>query len=182
MLLIKRYANRKLYDTQARQYVTLEEIAAHVRAGQEIQVIDNDSNADLTAQILSQIILEQEKQRRGFLPHGVLTALVEGGGTNLKNLREKLARPLELLSQVDEQIEARISQLVEKGELAEESARQLRQKLIERSRELSSNPALAEDVPLQVILERQGLPTRDDLQRLNQQIEALADKLTELDL
>lgn len=181
MLIIKRYANRKLYDTQSKQYVTLEAIAVLVRAGVDVQVIDNETDEDLTALILSQIILEQEKQRKDFLPHSVLSALIQAGGSSLKNLRHKLERPLELINQVDELIEQRLNQLVEKGELAEEHARQLRLKLTNQKQDLPAGSQVPDEVLLR-ILEKQMLASQEEFQNLRVQFTALVEKLDELDL
>src|SRR3981081_1345918 len=70
--LIKKYANRKLYDTRTSRYITLEGIAELVRNGHEINVVDRDNGHDLTQVILSQIVLSQEK-------HGP-ARLVDAGG------------------------------------------------------------------------------------------------------
>jgi len=70
--VIKRYSNRKLYDTQESRYVTLEAIAAFVKAGEEVRVVDNDSGEDLTAVTFAQIILEEERRKNGFLPLPIL--------------------------------------------------------------------------------------------------------------
>src|SRR3954471_18958419 len=59
---IKRYANRKLYDTRDSRYVTLDHIAAMVRAGDDVRVVDNTTRADLTTATLAQIIFEEEKK------------------------------------------------------------------------------------------------------------------------
>ena len=59
---IKRYANRKLYDTRDSRYVTLDHIAAMVRAGDDVKVVDNTTRADLTTATLAQIIFEEEKK------------------------------------------------------------------------------------------------------------------------
>jgi polyhydroxyalkanoate synthesis repressor PhaR len=79
-VLIKRYPNRKLYNMQSRGYVRLESVADLIRQGHEIQVIDHASGEDLTAVILSQIILEQEKKQAGSAPRAVLAGLVQAGG------------------------------------------------------------------------------------------------------
>ena len=63
MPLIKRYPNRKLYDTEAKAYITLEQIAYLIREGQEDHVVDHASREDLTALTLTQVILEQERKR-----------------------------------------------------------------------------------------------------------------------
>lgn len=79
--IIKRYANRKLYDPQASQYVTLEELEEMIRAGQEITVTDATTGEDLTAVILAQIILENARHRRPTLPAAFLHQLVQYGET-----------------------------------------------------------------------------------------------------
>ena len=73
MPIIKRYPNRKLYDTDAKRYITLDGIAELIRDGAEVQVVDHTTNEDLTAVTLTQIIFEQEKRNSGFLPKSVLT-------------------------------------------------------------------------------------------------------------
>lgn len=78
--VVKRYTNRKLYDTAASRYVSLEDVAGFVRAGEEVQVIENVSGEDLTAVTLAQIILEDERQKRSFVSLPLLRDLVRGSG------------------------------------------------------------------------------------------------------
>ena len=77
--VIKRYSNRKLYDTQESRYVTLEEIEEMIRAGREISVVDAASGEDLTSVTLTQIILENERARRASLPSAFLHQLIKHG-------------------------------------------------------------------------------------------------------
>ena len=77
--VIKRYSNRKLYDTQESRYVTLEEIEEMIRAGREIAVVDAGSGEDLTSVTLTQIILENERARRASLPAAFLHQLIKHG-------------------------------------------------------------------------------------------------------
>lgn len=84
-LLIKRYASRRLYNTETSDYVTLEDIAGFIRSGREVQIIDLKSGDDLTRQYLLQIIAEHESRGENVLPVGVLNELVRsymvpGGG------------------------------------------------------------------------------------------------------
>jgi len=84
-LLIKRYASRRLYNTETSDYVTLEDIAGFIRAGREVQIIDLKSGDDLTRQYLLQIIAEHESRGENILPVNVLNDLVRsymvpGGG------------------------------------------------------------------------------------------------------
>ncbi|MCP1169265.1 polyhydroxyalkanoate synthesis repressor PhaR [Limimaricola litoreus] len=75
-LLIKRYASRRLYNTETSDYVTLEDIASFIRAGREVQIVDLKSGDDLTRQYLLQIIAEHESRGESVLPVDVLTDLV----------------------------------------------------------------------------------------------------------
>ena len=77
--VIKRYSNRKLYDTQESRYVTLEELEELIRAGKEISVVDVSTGEDLTSVTLAQIILENERSRRAGLPTAFLHQLIKHG-------------------------------------------------------------------------------------------------------
>ena len=75
-LLIKRYASRRLYNTETSDYVTLEDIAGFSREGREVQIVDLKTGDDLTRQFLLQIIAEHESRGENVLPVDVLTDLV----------------------------------------------------------------------------------------------------------
>lgn len=179
MRVIKRYPNRKLYDTEEKQYITLEGIADLIRDGVEVQVIDNASGDDLTAVTLSQIIFEQEKKPGGFLPRSVLTELVQAGGDRLSSLRRTLSSPLEFFRQADSEIERRIQELINRGELAEDEAIQLRDKLL-IIKFGSKEAERIDDKTLEKVLAERGVPTRADMDRLIEQIETLTAKLASL--
>ena len=87
--VIKRYANRKLYDTQSSQYVTLDQIAQMIRAGEEVKVLDNNSKEDLTSVTLAQIIFEEEKKQKSFIPLGAMRHLIQSGGASLQELAQQ---------------------------------------------------------------------------------------------
>jgi polyhydroxyalkanoate synthesis repressor PhaR len=78
--IIKRYANRKLYDTQHSRYVTLDQISEMIRAGDEVKIVDNKSKEDLTSVTLAQIIFEEEKKQRSFLPLTAMRNIIQNGG------------------------------------------------------------------------------------------------------
>jgi polyhydroxyalkanoate synthesis repressor PhaR len=80
-LLIKRYASRRLYNTETSDYVTLDDIAEFIRGGREVQIIDLKSGDDLTRQYLLQIIAEHESHGENMLPISVLNDLVRSYAT-----------------------------------------------------------------------------------------------------
>ena len=77
-LLIKRYASRRLYNTETSDYVTLEDIATFIRDGREVQIVDLKSGDDLTRQYLLQLIAEHESRGESVLGVDLLTDLVRG--------------------------------------------------------------------------------------------------------
>ena len=85
-LLIKRYASRRLYNTETSDYVTLEDIAGFIRDGREVQIIDLKSGDDLTRQYLLQIIAEHESRGENVLPVDVLTDLVRSYTTQAQSV------------------------------------------------------------------------------------------------
>lgn len=86
--IIKRYSNRKLYDTERSKYVTLDEIARMIKAGEEVTIIDNETKEDLTSVTLTQIIFEEEK-RESRMPLGMLRNLIQTGGDALQEFFDK---------------------------------------------------------------------------------------------
>ena len=77
--LIKRYESRKLYDTEESRYVSLDELAEWIRGGADVRVVDNATGADVTAQMLTQIILDEGRRGTAFLPSELLHELVRAG-------------------------------------------------------------------------------------------------------
>lgn len=98
--LIKRYESRKLYDTEESRYVSLDEIAGWVRAGQEVRVMDNATGADVTSQTLTQIILDEGRRGTSFLPSELLHDLVRMGERAVNSGLEQVQHGVDRLVQV----------------------------------------------------------------------------------
>lgn len=107
--VVKRYSNRKLYDTATSRYVALDDVAAMVRSGEEVAVTDNETGADLTAVTLAQIILEEERRRASILSLPLLRDLVRHGGSTLAEVTN---RGLEALGEMREAAGRRVSEIV----------------------------------------------------------------------
>jgi polyhydroxyalkanoate synthesis repressor PhaR len=178
MIIVKRYPNRKLYNTSAKQYITLQGVAQLIRDGEEVQIVDHATGEDLTALTLTQIIFEQEKKESGFLPRSVLTGLVQSGGQTLSSLRRTLASPLNLRLHVDMEIERRLQSLVASGQLTEEESSIMREKLLSTSVSMQDTRLPTEEELEQLLIER-GIPTRDDIQEINTLLDELFAKLDE---
>ena len=109
-LLIKRYASRRLYNTETSDYVTLEDVAAFIRAGRDVQIVDLKSGDDLTRQFLLQIIAEHESRGENVLPLNVLTDLVKSYTTQAQSVVPQfLAQSFEMLRQGQSKIVENLS-------------------------------------------------------------------------
>ena len=142
--LIKKYANRKLYDTQTSRYITLEGIAALVRDGHEIQVVDRDTGQDLTQVILSQIVLSAEKRGPARLVDAGADAIHDRGQALLDYVRKTLNVPGDLVNQVERRrgdLEAMVDEAIERA------------------------------------LRRLRIPSRHDIDRVNERIDKLTAEL-----
>ena len=85
-IIIKKYANRRLYDTSASAYVTLEHLSELTRQGKEFMVQDAKTGEDLTRAVLAQIIFEQENKKEGVLPVSFLRQLIQFYGDNFQTM------------------------------------------------------------------------------------------------
>jgi polyhydroxyalkanoate synthesis regulator phasin len=114
--IIKKYANRKLYDTRTSSYITLEGIAGLVRDGHEIKVMDRETGQDLTQVTLSQIVLSEEKRGPSHLIDG--GALQERGQALLDYVRKTLNVPSDLVNQMERRrgdLEGMVDEAIERA-------------------------------------------------------------------
>ena len=85
-IVVKKYANRRLYNTETSSYVTLDDLAAMIRDGRDFVVYDAKTGEDITRGVLTQIIVEQEGKGQNMLPTAVLRQLIGLYGDNLQSL------------------------------------------------------------------------------------------------
>ena len=114
--LIKRYGggSRKLYDTEESRYVSLDEISAWIRSGQELQVVDSATGEDVTAPTLAQIIYEDHKRGESFLPSAFLHDIIRRGGKVIAGGVEQVQ------AGVDRLVRASVDKIAPVGEMQEE--------------------------------------------------------------
>jgi polyhydroxyalkanoate synthesis repressor PhaR len=88
-VLLKKYPNRRLYDTEKSAYVTLDQVAEMIRRGLRVEVIDAKTQEDVTAFILHQIILEEARMKNGLLPVPLLHMVIQYGDSTLREFFQK---------------------------------------------------------------------------------------------
>jgi len=171
--IIKRYGNRKLYDTQASHYVTLEEISHMVRSGEDIQVIDNKTREDLTSVTLTQIMLEEGKNKKDAYPLSLLKNLIQLSG---ESLTEWVQKGKDSLATMRQEGREQISRILEKGqETTGEGAHLVKEWLSSHQRALDLLQRKIDDRIKYFFAHLTGL---DDLET---QIQELEEKLSRLE-
>jgi polyhydroxyalkanoate synthesis repressor PhaR len=167
MVTIKRYANRKLYNTKTRSYVTLDDIAQYLQDGDEVQVIDHASGEDITTTTLTQILAQQEKQDLGSIPQVLLQRMVQLSGLTIHTMSESIRAFLDPINYTDNEIERRLQIIKKQNRISEME----RKRLVDMLTDPSLHPSLVNTE------DDQPVATLQDLQRLIDQIDALEEKL-----
>jgi len=165
-VLIKRYPNRKLYNTDAKRYITLDSIADLIHDGYDVEVRDHETGEDLTGVTLSQIIFEREKRDSGYLPSALLTNLIRTGGDTLEVVRRSFQASLNAVRALENEFDQRLDALV----------RRLREE-ISRDRIGGLMDMRLLDSRVEAALHRLNIPSRVDMLRLQGQLEQLVDAL-----
>ena len=187
MPLIKRYANRKLYDTESKRYITLDGIAGMIRQQQDVKVVDHETGEDITALTQAQIIFEQERKLRSGIPRTVFTNIIQTGSDTLSQMWRALIPPEDWKKAVDDEIERRVQVLLQNSKINEEEGLQMLDALLVQPG-LETAPAKPErPTPLSGLerLIRQRTPTQEQLEQLTRQVEALSaevERLTKMKL
>ncbi len=129
-IVLKKYANRRLYDTEQSRYVTLNEVADRIRSGKQVEVIDAKTHEDVTAFILTQIVLEEAKSKNILLPTPLLHLIIQYGDNILleffeKHLQQALYRYLHYKKSVDDQFQKWLEMGMDLSEAAQKSLEHL---------------------------------------------------------
>jgi polyhydroxyalkanoate synthesis repressor PhaR len=170
-ILIKRYANRKLYNTQTSRYITLKGIAELIEADEEVRVIDNETGEDITSVALSQILVDSEREGPS-VPNTLLSGLIQRGGDALYGaLRRGVGDATDGLSEIQRNVRRLVHNQEDDGgklgnwiAFATPDFDHVVQNAIER------------------VFKLLDLPRRSDIEALNENLQRVADAVEKLDI
>ncbi len=179
VITIKRYANRKLYNTASRKYISLDDLTHCVLQGEKICVIEHSSGKDITAAILAQILHRQEKHQSTNLPAIFLSPLIRMSFVGLSAIAGSDKIINHILGSLERELHEHITQLVEAGSLSIEEGESLLLRNIPINNSLNENHADEfhhSDMPLSHAV----FASKSDLQLLQKAIEAIDAKVESL--
>ena len=188
MVLIKRYANRKLYDCDKKKYVTLEEIFEGINHGEQIRVIDHLSGEDLTTQIMAQIIQKQKLNSKGAFSRALLEEIIRSISGSPANRELQVTISHQISRMIEVELEKRLLTMENKGLLSPQQTELLRAELLSNLPAqfgLAGKPEeaiLITSSELEQCLDSFGLPSQDDVSILNQQLQDLFRKVENLSI
>jgi polyhydroxyalkanoate synthesis repressor PhaR len=177
--VIKRYTNRKLYDTEESRYVTLDEIAEMVKAGAEVRILDNRTKEDLTSVTLAQIIFEEEK-KTSKMSLKMLREIIRHGGERVQQFVEETQAEIKgRVEAVRGVAEQKVASLLKTGQQTGDKAKEL----VSTSQEALTTLQKRVDERIRTALDGVGSlgSLQKELSQLTGKLEALEKKLKDLE-
>jgi polyhydroxyalkanoate synthesis repressor PhaR len=176
--IIKRYSNRKLYDTEVSHYVSLQDIIKLVRADEDVQVTDSRTGEDLTSVILAQAMAEEEKSEGSVFSQDTLKELIKRGSESLDEiLRTSRLIRKGAIQMAEEGATKYYRKLVDHGEIGEDEAQSLLRQLSRTVTKRRHSLRREIDERVAEFVETMHLPSRSDVERIGKKIDAIAAKL-----
>jgi len=180
--IIKKYSNRKLYDTKEKKYVNLSKVSRLIREGVDLKVIDNNTKEDITSLVLAQIIVEQEKTKKIMLP-SILSPLkiLKTGGENMFRLGRKMfLGGLGMLSLTRERANEIAQELIKKGELSKGESKEFVVDLLDKA-EKEKDKLIEKIKPeIEKSLESMNFASKKCVDNLEKKIDELGNKIDQL--
>jgi polyhydroxyalkanoate synthesis repressor PhaR len=170
--LIRRYANRKLYDPAAARYVTIEELGAFVAGGGDIDILDQQSGEDVTSQVLAQVLLEGLRRSTARIPRQVLTRLVRLAAGPQTRWGE-WPDPHEVAGRAWDEAERIVGRILARGGLTLEDALSLRADLGDAVHRLVTDAQAGIEGRLRAVLGRRHGPAGRSLEGLRSRLDTL---------
>ncbi len=168
---IKRYANRKLYDFNTKRYITLEDLGKFVKAGEEVQVIDNETGADITSIALSKVVSEvisENGDKEKWVPAELLSEMIRKPSDAVVDyVKQGIAVGVRTVKGMEEQLQQRWKQVTTRNHTGNGSATDDLKLILQRMVEES----------VQFLITKMNLPTRTEINELNLRLDEIERQL-----
>ncbi len=181
MRKIKKYANRKLYDTTDKQYISLETLSKLIKDGEAVEIIDNTSGEDITSAVVSQLLAKEQKEKEE-VPSSILIGLLRKGSDTVSDYAKKSASLWKTaLSTAEDEIDKVFKTLVKDKDLSSAEASRLRKEIagyLTSSRKWVTQQV---DQRLKDALGAMNLASKEQVAELTRKVESLTEKIERLE-
>lgn len=179
---IKKYANRKLYDTTDKKYVSLDRLSELIKAGEEVTIEDNETGEDITAAVVSQLLAREKKDGETDLPVGMLMQLLRKGRGTVAGYAKKYAGLWQgAVTMAEDEIDKLVSILVKDKEISESEGFRLKREMMAYADGFKKWVGDKVDQRVNEVMGVMNLATKDQVVRLTEQIEALTETVERLE-
>ncbi|RTZ95172.1 MAG: hypothetical protein DSY90_14170 [Deltaproteobacteria bacterium] len=182
MRLIKKYANRKLYDTTARKYISQGRVAELIKNGEPVRIVDHVTGEDITAAVVSRLLGEENAPENGGIPAGMLVQLLRKGSDTLTDYAHKYTSIFQgAMTLAEDEVDSLVHRLVKNREITVTEAKRLKHDLTRYTGHLKSWISEKIDLRVNEVLGKMNLATRSQVMSLTDQIEALTRQVDRLE-
>lgn len=182
MRLIKKYANRKMYDTKAKRYIGQAGVAELIKKGEAVRIVDHTTGEDITASVVSRLLGEENGSSEQRVPTKLLIQLLRKGGDTLTDYARKYTSIWQhAFTMAEDEIDRLVNRLVKNREIPLSEAKRVKKELSQFGDHLKS--WLSEKIDLRVgeILNRMNLATKDEIEALTDRMEKLQRRIAQLE-
>ncbi len=181
--LIKRYANRRLYDIQEKKTITLQNLAELVKEGQDVMVMDNKTKEDITLPTLFQVLSMEAREWKGNFPSARVAQelILKGGGTMVDVVKKAMLAGIGALSVTREKVEELVDDLIKKGELGKEERAKFVRELVEKAEARSREAKKWVDERVKVAVTKFRPAREEEVAKLCEQVSDLTKTVARLE-
>jgi len=178
---IKKYVNRKMYDTTDKKYVSMEQVARLIKSGEEVSIIDNKTGEDLTAAIVSRLIGQDKKEKGSVVSPRIMMQLLRKGGDTLTDYAKKYTSLWQsALTMAEDEVDKVVGALVKDKELSRAEGSRLKKEITGYTDSLKSWIGERVDRHMNEALAAMNLASRDQMDALTAKIEKLSREVARL--
>jgi polyhydroxyalkanoate synthesis repressor PhaR len=179
---IKKYANRKLYNTTEKKYISLDQLAVLIKAGEEVSIVDNRTGEDITSSIVSQLLARDKKDEEAEVPSSILIQLLRRGGGTVVDYAKKYATVFQsAMTMAEDEIDKLVSLMVKDKELSESEGSRLKKEISNYGENLRKWIIDSIDQRIKEVLNIMNLATKEQIIELTAKIDTLKKQVTKLE-
>ncbi len=182
MRIVKKYANRKLYDTVDKKYVAMDLLADLIKSGEEVAVIDNQTGEDITAAVVSQLLAREKRESGPDEASTLLIQILRKGGGAIRGYAKKYAALWQMtLHMAEDEIDKIVNPLVKDKEISESEGRKLKDEIVGYSENMKKWIGRNIDKRIGEVLVKTNLATRSQVGKLADAVEEMLRKVERLE-